>query len=80
MRNLHELPKFNDRWSHLYLEKGKLDRQGGSLIFDDGIGKMPVPIDQLSLVMLGPGSSVTHAAFKTLADNNCLVCWTGEEG
>jgi hypothetical protein len=25
MRNLHDLPKFEDRWSHLYLEHGKLD-------------------------------------------------------
>ena len=79
-RNLHEIPKFQDRWSHLYLEKGKLDRSAGSLTFNDDAGKIPIPIDQLSLVMLGPGSSVTHAAFKTLAENNCLICWTGTDG
>jgi len=79
-RNLHEIPKFQDRWSHLYLEMGKLDRNAGSLTFSDKSGKMPIPIDQLSLVMLGPGSSVTHAAFKALAENNCLICWTGQDG
>jgi CRISPR-associated protein Cas1 len=30
--------------------------------------------------MLGPGTSITHAAVRALADNGCLVLWTGEEG
>ena len=25
MKTLHELPRFQDRWSHLYLERGILD-------------------------------------------------------
>ena len=39
-----------------------------------------VPIHQLSLVMLGPGTTITQAAVKALAGNNCLVAWTGLEG
>jgi CRISPR-associated protein Cas1 len=30
--------------------------------------------------MLGPGTSITHAAVKALADNGCLVVWVGEDG
>jgi CRISPR-associated protein Cas1 len=30
--------------------------------------------------MLGPGTSITHAAMSVLADNGCLVLWCGEEG
>ncbi len=30
--------------------------------------------------MLGPGTTITHAAIRALADNGCLVAWTGEEG
>jgi CRISPR-associated protein Cas1 len=30
--------------------------------------------------MLGPGTSVTHEAVKTLCDNGCSVLWCGEEG
>jgi CRISPR-associated protein Cas1 len=30
--------------------------------------------------MLGPGTSITHAAIKALAQNNCLLAWTGEQG
>ncbi len=40
----------------------------------------PIPINQLSLVMLGPGSTLTHAAVKALAGNNCLLAWVGENG
>lgn len=80
MRTLHELPKFSDRWSYLYLEHGRLDQDASGLLFHNAAGKAPVPIDQLSLVMLGPGTTLTHAAVKALAANNCLVAWVGEEG
>lgn len=80
MRNLHVLPKFQDRWSHLYLEHGRLDVEKSSLLFYDKEGQMRIPIDQLAFVMLGPGTSISHAAMRALADNNCLVCWTGEQG
>lgn len=80
MRTLHELPKFRDRWSYLYLERGRLDQDATGLVFHDAAGDTPVPIDQLSLVMLGPGTTVTHAAVKALAANACLLAWVGENG
>src|SRR5882724_3743329 len=80
MRKLHELPKFRDRWSSLYLERGRLDRDDGGLRFLTADSDAPLPIDQLSLIMLGPGSTITHAAVKALADNNCLLAWVGENG
>jgi CRISPR-associated protein Cas1 len=30
--------------------------------------------------MLGPGSTITHAAVRALADSGCLIQWVGEEG
>jgi len=74
------LPRFHDRWSYLYLEHGRLDRQDRSLIFHKIDDAILIPICQIGLLMLGPGTTVTHAAMKALAENNCLVCWTGEEG
>lgn len=79
-RNLHDLPKFEDRWSHVYLERGRVDQDASSLLFTDKEGETRIPIDQLALVMLGPGTRVTHSAIKVLSDNNCLVAWTGEQG
>ena len=80
MRTLHELPQFRDRWSYLYLEYGDLDQQASGLVFHNTAALTPVPIDQLSLLMLGPGTTVTHAGVKALAGNNCLLAWVGEEG
>ena len=41
--------------------------------------KTPVPCASLTLLMLGPGTTVTHAAVQVLAKSGCLVAWTGEE-
>ena len=73
MRTLHELPRFRDRWSYLYLEMGRLDVDANGLVFHQGESFIPVPIDQLAVVMLGPGSTVTHAAVKSLSSNNCFT-------
>jgi len=80
MKTLHELPRFQDRWSYLYLERGVLDQEAGGLVLHTLDADTPLPIDQLSLVMLGPGISITHAAVKALAANNCLLAWVGEQG
>ena len=80
MRTLHELPPFRDRWSYLYLEYGELDQQASGLVFHNASALTPLPINQLSLLMLGPGTTVTHAAVRALASNNCMLAWVGEEG
>src|SRR5262249_16737762 len=77
---LHELPRFGDRWSYLYLEMGTLDQTAAGLAFRNKAGDRDVPIDQLSVVMLGPGTTITHAAVKALAQNNCLLAWVGQDG
>ncbi len=80
MRTLHELPRFHDRWSYLYLERGVLDQEASGLVLHTADAHTLLPIDQLSLVMLGPGISISHAAVKALAANNCLLAWVGENG
>lgn len=77
--DLHELPRFRDALSFLYLEHGRIDRHEKSIAFYDQEGMTPVPAASLSVLMLGPGTRITHAAISTLAENNCLVIWCGEE-
>jgi CRISPR/Cas system-associated endonuclease Cas1 len=31
------------------------------------------------VLLLGPGTSITHAAVKVLAESGCSIVWTGEE-
>lgn len=80
MKDLHVLPKVRDSWSYLYVEHCKIDQDAKAIAVHDAGGKTAVPCATLTLLMLGPGTSITHAAVRALADNGCLVAWTGEEG
>ena len=78
VRDFHELPKVRDGLSYLYLEHGRIERTQKAVEFFDKAGRVMVPAAALALLMLGPGTSITHEAIKTLADNGCLVMWCGE--
>jgi CRISPR-associated protein Cas1 len=79
MRDLHELPKLRDSLSYLYVEHAILDQKNSAIQFINKEGRTMVPIAALCVLMLGPGTSITHAAVKALADNGCTVVWTGED-
>lgn len=79
MDDLHLLPKVRDSLSSLYVEHARIDRHERSIAVWDQDGMTPVPAAALCVLTLGPGTTITHAAVQTLADNNCLVVWAGEE-
>lgn len=78
-RNLQELPKFRDGLSYLYLEHGRIEQEDQAIAHYGVGGMTAVPAAALGVLMLGPGTSVTHAAVKALAANGCSVFWVGEE-
>lgn len=80
LKDLHALPKVRDSFSYLYVEHSRIDRESKAIAVHDAEGKIPVPCANLTALMLGPGTSITHAAVQTLADNGCLVLWAGEQG
>jgi CRISPR-associated protein Cas1 len=79
-RDLHELPKVRDSWSYLYVEHCRVDQESKAIMLEDVRGRVPVPCANLTLLMLGPGTVITHAAIRALADNGCLAVWCGEQG
>ncbi len=76
--NLQELPRFGDRLTYLYVERARVDQDKKAIAIHQLDGTTQVPVASLAVLMLGPGTTLTHAAVKTLAENNCLVLWTGE--
>ncbi|MDD2215911.1 MAG: type I-E CRISPR-associated endonuclease Cas1e [Eubacteriales bacterium] len=78
--NLHQIPKISDRLSYLYIEHAKIDKEAQAIAIHNAFGTTPVPCAGLSLLMLGPGVSITHAAIMVLAGCGCLVAWVGEFG
>ena len=85
--DLHLLPKFRDRLSYLYVEHSTVEREANSIAFyardpgnEDEFTCTQVPVCDIALLMLGPGTRLTHSAVDVLARNNCLVAWVGEDG
>lgn len=84
-RDLQELPKFADNWSFLYFERGTLDQWYQSVAFHYTLANgeekyIQIPIETVALLMLGPGTTITHEAIKRISESRCLLAWTGEQG
>lgn len=73
-----------DRHGLLWLERGRLEVEDGCLRFvtagggELSAGDYQVPHQSLSIVLLGPGSSVTHDALRLLARHGCALAAIGE--
>lgn len=78
---LDTLTPARERWTPLYLEHGRIEVDDSSVKW---IGAdrtvLRLPVATLSALMLGPGTTVTHAAVKACADCNTPICWVGADG
>lgn len=77
---LFELPKITDRMSFLYLEHCKINRQDSAITVFDDRGVTHIPSGTISVLLLGPGTEVTHRAMELIGDSGISVCWVGEHG
>lgn len=77
---LETLAPAKDRWTPLYLEHGRLEVDDSSVKWIGADGLLcRIPVATVSALILGPGTTVTHAAVKACAESNTPVCWAGEE-
>lgn len=74
------LVRADDRISFLYLEHCTIGKSSSALTATDENGVIHIPSATLSVLMLGPGTRVTHQAMSTIADSGMSVIWVGEEG
>lgn len=79
MQDLHELPKLRDSLSYAYIEHAIVERKDSAVEFITKDGRIHLPIAALCVLMLGPGTSITHAAVKVLGESGVTLLWTGEE-
>lgn len=78
--NLRALARYTDSLSHVYLEHAVIEQEDHSIAAFTPDGRITLPAANLSSVILGPGTRITHAAIKILADCGALIAWTGSEG
>ena len=77
---LQELPQIKDRISFLYLERCLISRQDSAITITDERGTVHMPAAALGVVMLGPGTNVSHRAMELISDTGTSVIWVGERG
>lgn len=77
--NLQDLPRFDDKLSYLYCEHAVVEQEDAAIAIHRADGtSVSVPAAALAVLLLGPGTTLTHAAVRSLADNNCQAIWVGE--
>lgn len=77
---LQELPRIGERMSFIYLEYCKISREDSAITSVDKRGSVSIPSASIGVLMLGPGTSITHRAMELLGDSGASVVWVGEKG
>lgn len=79
-----------DRAGLLWLSRGALTARDGTLCFERGPittkndplqpGQYAIPFQSISMILLGPGSTVSHDALRLLARHGTALAAVGEDG
>lgn len=77
---LTELPRIEDRVSFIYVEHAKINRQDGALTVMDSKGIVRIPAAIIGILLLGPGTDISHRAVELLGDTGTSIIWVGERG
>ncbi len=75
-----ELPRAVDRVTFLYVERCKINRQDGAIVFLDERGTVHVPAAIISVLLLGPGTEISHRAVELIGGCGTTIIWVGEQG
>ena len=78
--DLQALPQVQDRMTFLYLEHCQLNREDSAITARDERGTTHIPAAMVSVLLLGPGTIVTHRAMELIGDAGVTVIWVGEHG
>lgn len=77
---LQELPRISDRVSFIYIEHAKINKQDSAITVTDKKGIVRIPAAMIGVLMLGPGTDVTHRAMELIGDTGTSIVWVGERG
>lgn len=77
---IRELPLMADRVSFLYIEHSKINRKDSSITVTDKRGSVQIPAAMIGVLLLGPGTDITHRAVELIGDTGTSLVWVGERG
>lgn len=78
--DLTELPRIGDRVSFIYLEHAKIHRQDSAITVSDSRGTVRIPVAMIGVLLLGPGTDISHRAVELIGDTGTGMVWVGERG
>lgn len=78
--NILELARIEDRISFAYFERRTINCVENAITITDASGVIRLPAASLSVLLLGPGTSMTHKAMVTIGENGVTIIWVGERG
>lgn len=78
--DLQSLSKAEDRLSFVYLEYCQINKENSAITMKDKFGTTFIPASSISVLLLGPGTSITHRAIELIGDAGVIIIWVGEYG
>lgn len=78
--DLQALPQIRDRMTFLYMEHCQISRQDSAITVIDEEGTVLIPAAAVSVLLLGPGTTITHRAMELIGDAGVCIIWVGERG
>lgn len=78
--SLTELPRIKDRVSFIYIEHAKINRQDSAITATYNRGVVRIPAAMIGVLILGPGTDISHRAVELIGDTGTSIVWVGERG
>ncbi|WP_329065604.1 type I-E CRISPR-associated endonuclease Cas1e [Amycolatopsis sp. NBC_01480] len=75
-----ELVRAADRISFVYLDRCVINRDSNAITATDERGTVHIPAAAVGVLLLGPGTTITHQAIALMSDSGSTVVWVGERG
>jgi len=78
---INSLPMSRDRWTPVFVQHGRMEVDDSSVRWISSENEVvPIPIATVSAIILGPGTTITHAAVKACAECKTPILWTADDG
>ena len=77
---LTEVPRISDRVTFIYVEHAKINRVDGAVTVAESRGIVRIPASMIGILLLGPGTDISHRAMELLGDSGTSIAWVGEYG
>lgn len=77
---LADLVRADERLSFVYFERCIVSQAENAITITDDEGTIRIPVATLGVLLLGPGTTISHKAMSTIGENGASVVWVGERG